>query len=89
LQYAILFVVGVFASLAAAFIAHRAARREGEAGWLYFSAITFRMLALLVGCTAVYVIASPGAGALIGAYALGIAAASLTHLLVALVKLRE
>lgn len=47
------------------------------------------MLALLVGCTAVYVIASPGAGALIGAYALGIAAASLTHLLVALVKLRE
>ena len=88
-QQAILFAAGVLVSAFAALLAGWLVKARNGAGWVYFGAITLRMLAMLAGCTLVYVLASPGAGPLIGAYALGVAVAWLFHLVVALVQLRE
>lgn len=66
------------------------ARKDAAAaGWVYYGAAPLRLLALLLGCTLVYVLAAPGAGRLIAAYALGLIAAWLVHVVVALVKLRD
>lgn len=86
---AILFAAGVLASAFSALLAGWLVKTRNGAGWVYFGAITPRMLAMLAGCTLVYVLASPGAGPLIAAYALGVAVAWLFHLVVALVQLRE
>lgn len=88
-QQAILFAAGVLVSAFSALLAGWLVKTRNGAGWVYYGAITLRMLALLAGCTLVYVLASPGASPLIGAYALGVAAAWLVHLAVALVQLRE
>lgn len=88
-QQAILFAVGVLVSALAAVVARYIVQTRSGAGWVYYGAITLRMLAMLAGCTLVYVLASPGAGPLIGAYALGMASAWLLHLVVALAQLRE
>lgn len=104
-EQAFLFLAGALASLLSAMIAGRLVRVRGvkplaqpdmvarknaaTAGWVYYGAAPLRLLALLLGCTLVYLMAAPGAGRLIVAYALGLAAAWLVHVVVALVKLRE
>ncbi len=88
-QQGILFATGVLVSFLSALIAAWLVKTRNGAGWVYYGSITLRMLALLAGCTLVYLLASPGAGSLIGAYALGIAVAWLVHVAVALVYLRE
>ena len=88
-QQAILFAAGVLASAFAALLAGSLSKSRNGAGWMYLGAIALRMFALLAGCTLVYVLASPGAGSLIGAYALGVAAVWLVHVAVVLVQLRE
>lgn len=89
LQQAILFAIGVLVTVFSALLVQRYLKDQSGAGWVYLGTTSLRMLALLAGCTVVYLVASPGAGPLIGAYALGIAAAWLGHFVVALVRLRE
>jgi hypothetical protein len=86
---ALLFVTGVLVSVVAALAATKWLRQfEGE-GWIYLGSTSIRLVALLVGCTTVYVVASPGAGGYIIAFALGVMAGWLGHISFALVALRK
>jgi hypothetical protein len=88
-QQAILFAAGILVSAFSALLGGWLVKTRNGAGWVYYGAITLRMLALLAGCTLIYLLASPGASPLIWAYAFGVAVAWLVHWVVALVQLRE
>ncbi len=89
LQTALLFAAGFLISVGAALAAAFWFRKLEGAGWVYLGSSSVRFLALLVGCTAVYVVASPGAGSYITAYSLGLLAGWVAHFGFALVALRK
>lgn len=89
LQTALLFATGVLISIVAALVAAVWFRKLEAAGWVYLGTTSIRLLALLIGCTAVYVVASPGAGSYITAYSLGLLAGWVAHFGFALVALRK
>ncbi len=89
LYTALLFATGVFVSVIAALVAVIWLKNLEGAGWVYLGSTSIRLLALLTGCTAVYVVASPGAGSYMTAYAFGVMAGWLGHIGFALVALRK
>lgn len=89
LQTALLFAAGFLVSVGAAVAAAFWFKRLDGAGWVYLGSTSIRLLALLVGCTAVYVVASPGAGSYITAYSLGLLIGWVAHIGFALVALRK
>ena len=89
LHTALLFATGVLVSVVAALAAARWLKLFGGEGWVYLGSTSIRLLALLIGCTSVYVVASPGAGSYIVAFALGVMTGWLGHISFALVALRK
>ena len=86
---AILFVSGFVFSVVAALLVRWWLRKNAGAGWVYLGAISLRLVALLIGLTAVYLSVVADRTQCLTAYAAGIAAGWLTHLVFALVVLKN
>jgi hypothetical protein len=86
---AILFAVGFLVSAFAAFAARLGFRKNPGEGFIFLAAISLRLIALLIGCTAVYVLAKTGRTQGISAFALGVAAGWVAHVVLALWALRK
>jgi len=89
LLQAILFATGLSVSVIAALLAKFWLKRQPGAGWVYLGAISLRIVALLSGCLILYLAVREDRAAQIGAYALGVAAGWVVHLVSALVALRK
>ena len=86
---AILFAVGFFVSVFAAVVARIWLKRHPGEGFVFLAAISLRLIALLIGCTAVYLLATAGRAQGIAAFALGVAAGWVVHVVFALWALRK
>jgi hypothetical protein len=86
---AILFAVGLFASVFAAVAAKIWLKKHPGEGFIFLAAISLRLMALLIGCTAVYLLAQAERSQGIVAYALGVAAGWIAHTVAAMWALRK
>ena len=88
---AILFATGFLASLFVVLLARRSQGRgalPGE-GWIFLAAISLRLIVLLAGGLAVYLIVKTERAQCIAAFALGVAAGWVWHFVFALRALRK
>jgi len=74
-----LFVTGFLASVVVVLPAHLWFRKDTGAGWVYLAATSLRLIALLVGCVAIYFLAEENRALRIELYAIGIATGWIAH----------
>ncbi|MBN8220216.1 MAG: hypothetical protein J0L53_04795 [Spirochaetes bacterium] len=86
---AILFAVGFFVSMMAALMARLWLKKHPGEGFIFLAAISLRLIALLIGCTAVYLLATTQRTQGITAFALGVAAGWVAHVAFALLAVRK
>jgi hypothetical protein len=84
-----LLATGVMASLGGALLARFWLTRYPGAGWVYLGSISLRLMALLIGCTAIYVTVEFDRGRAIVVFAIGVALGWVVHVFAALLTLRK
>lgn len=84
-----LFATGFLVSVLGVLPARYWLKKLPGEGWVYLAAISLRLIALLIGCLAIYVLAKAERSQCITAYASGVAVGWVAHVVYALWVLKK